>query len=192
MWRKLWMRVAMHHRALVVPLVVPLLVPLLVPLVVPTGTWCGRGKRSRWWRTRQGTTPRSKNSWCLRGTMVQNRKETQNKLPYNHSLSHERGSERSERANEWASAAERMSEQPSSAQRAVRSKQTSEQCEQTSERTSEWPSTYVWVLGWSGPQFVSRWLSVSVCLFARIYLESWITVHFYIIINIMDGYNDGW
>ena len=29
----------------------------------------------------------------------------------------------------------------------------SEQCEQTSERTSKWPSTSVWILGCSSPQW---------------------------------------
>ena len=61
------------------------------------------------------------------------------------SLSHERGSERSERANEWA-------QRRAWAKPAVWSKQTSERCEQTSERTNEWPSTYIWVFGYSGPQ----------------------------------------
>ena len=35
---------------------------------------------------------------------------------------------------------------------AVRSKRMSERCERTSERTSEWPSTSVFILGYSGPQ----------------------------------------
>ena len=35
----------------------------------------------------------------------------------------------------------------------ARSSSSSEQCEQTSEQTSKWPSTYVWILGWSGPWY---------------------------------------
>ena len=42
--------------------------------------------------------------------MGQNRKKTQNKWPSNQSLSHERKSERSERASEQVSAAEGASE----------------------------------------------------------------------------------
>ena len=33
------------------------------------------------------------------------------------------------------------------------SERTSERCERTSERTSEWPSTFIWVFGWSGPHW---------------------------------------
>ena len=35
-----------------------------------------------------------------------------------------------------------------------RSKRTSERGERTSERTSEWPSTYVWILDYFGPQCI--------------------------------------
>ena len=49
----------------------------------------------------------------------------------------------SERANKGVSAAERASE----ASRAGHSKQTSERCE----RKGEWPSTYIWILDYSGP-----------------------------------------
>ena len=55
-------------------------------------------------------------------------------------------SEVSEQANEWA-------QRSVQAKQAVRSKQTSERCERMSKRTSEWPSTYIWVLGGSGPQW---------------------------------------
>ena len=75
--------------------------------------------------------------------MVQNRKKTRKKK---HLIIHfPMSSGVSERTNEWAQRSVR-------AKRAMRSKRTSEQCERTSERTSEWPSTYVWVFGWSGPQ----------------------------------------
>ena len=69
-----------------------------------------------------------------------NWKRTQTKLPSINSLSHERGSELSERASEQVSAAE-------CAKQAGRSKQTSERYKQMSERTSEWPSTSVCILG---------------------------------------------
>ena len=41
-----------------------------------------------------------------KGTMVENGKNTQNKYPSNHALSHERGSERSEQASKCMSAVE--------------------------------------------------------------------------------------
>ena len=75
--------------------------------------------------------------------MGQNKKN-QIKLPSNHSLSHERGSEQRNRASERSGGRER-------------SKRTSERCKQTSERTTGWPSTFVWILHYSGPQ-------CSVCL----------------------------
>ena len=73
--------------------------------------------------------------------MCQNRRK--NRINSHQLLSHELGSESSERA----------SEQPSArAKQVVRSKRTSERCERTSEQTSEWLSTAVWVHGCSGPQ----------------------------------------
>ena len=35
-----------------------------------------------------------------------------------------------------------------------RASSTSEWCERTNERMSEWPSTAVWILGYSGPQWM--------------------------------------
>ena len=43
------------------------------------------------------------------------------------------------------------------AKRAVRNKRTSERSERSSEWTSEWPSTLVWVFGYSGPLWTSTW-----------------------------------
>ena len=71
-----------------------------------------------------------------------------------HCSTSEEVSEMSERANEGAQRGAR-------AKRAVRSKQTSEQCEQTSEWTSEWPSTYVCILGYSGPQCSIIWFTTK-------------------------------
>ena len=56
-------------------------------------------------------------------------------------------SEMSERARKWAQRSAR-------AKQARQSKRTSERCERMSKRTTEWPSTYIWVLGWSGPQCI--------------------------------------
>ena len=50
----------------------------------------------------------------------------------------------SERANEWAQWSVR-------AKQAGWSRRMSEWCERTTKRTSEWPSTYVWILGFTGP-----------------------------------------
>ena len=64
---------------------------------------------------------------------------------YNHTLSCKLGSEWvNERAKKWA-------QQSTWAKQAVWSKQMSKRCEQTSKRTSEWPSTYIWIVGFSGP-----------------------------------------
>ena len=39
---------------------------------------------------------------------------------------------------------------------AVQSKQMSEQCEGTIKRSSSWPSTYVWILDYSGLQWMAN------------------------------------
>ena len=83
-------------------------------------------------------------------TMVQNRKKHRiNSHLIIHFPTSEGVSKVSERANEWAQRSAR-------AKRVGRSKQTNERYERTSERTSEWPSTYIWVLGWSGPKCTKK------------------------------------
>ena len=74
------------------------------------------------------------------------------------------------RANEWTQQSTRVNW-------AVRSKRTSEQCKQMSKRTSEWPSTYVLILGYSGP-LCKSFLPLSVLIF---FLLSFFnaTSHFY-------------
>ena len=63
------------------------------------------------------------------------------KKPLNHSLSQERWSEQSEQTSKQVSVKE-----------ASRAEPANKWCERTSKRMSKWPSTFVRVFGWSGPQ----------------------------------------
>ena len=70
--------------------------------------------------------------------MVQNGQKTQNKSPSNHSLSHERGNERSERTSKRVQRSAR-------AKQVVPSKRTREQCERTDKRVTQYFSLYSWL-----------------------------------------------
>ena len=67
----------------------------------------------------------------------------------------------SEWVNKWAQWSMR-------AKQAGRSKRTNERCKPRSKQMSEWPSTAVWILGYSGPQFSQK----SCCLLSQ---WSWTT-----------------
>ena len=103
----------------------------------------------------------------LRHTMGQNRKKhrTNNHLIIHFPIS-EGVSKVSKRVSEWAQRSTR-------AKWVVRSKQTNEWCKQMSERTSKWPSTSVYILGCSGPQWISNTfqLSISAALIATPFLR---------------------
>ena len=65
--------------------------------------------------------------------------------------------------SEVSKRASELAQQSARAKQVVRSKQTSERCERTSERKSEWPSTAVWILGYSDPQWIP-----NSCLYKKV------------------------
>ena len=73
----------------------------------------------------------------------------------------------SEGVSEVSKRADARGGQSAQAKRAARSKRMSERCEPTSERRSEWPSTAVWILDYSGPQWMGaeKWKSGKKGLF---------------------------
>ena len=85
--------------------------------------------------------------YCCSSTLVLNRKNRINSYPIIHV--HYPTSEGVSDVSEWANESAQWSAR---AKWVVWNKPTSEPCERTSEWTNDWPSTYIWVLGGSGPQ----------------------------------------
>ena len=80
-------------------------------------------------------------------TMDQNRIKKTEKIAIIHCPTSSGVSKVSKRASEWA-------QRSAWAKQVVRTKRICERCKWTSERRSEWPSTPIFILGYSGPQCI--------------------------------------